>query len=510
MLRVGRYLMNFPLWWDESFLAINFLRRDYLGLLKPLDYGQVCPLLFLWVELTVVKLLGFSEWSLRLVPLICAVASVVLFRHTASRVVRGLPLLFAVAIFAVAYHPIRHAADVKPYALDLFVTLVVLTLAIEWWRTPERIGWLWALVGFAPFALALSHPAVFTAGGIGLALLPAVVRTKRCSAWLALALFHLTVLVTFILLYTFFTAAQSSATLQAMQADWMKSFPPLDRPWTLPRWLALIHAGDLLAYPCGGPNGRSAVSLLLVLIAIVMLWRQGRRTVLAVYLAPCGLAMIAAGLKRYPYGGAARFMQYLAPSACLLAGLGAAAVFSKIQRTRLQHRLLPLALTGLALVGIAPTLAELAHPYRSVHSLMSRQFARRFWPALGRGAEVACLRWDFRVGQWNSTRLGIPVALCNQAIYSPQRRRGRGPHWDEISATRPLRCVLCDAAESDEACVAVWLQSMNSRYQLKRRETVVANMAEAGARPRTERYLVFEFVPRAPESGETVAAQLAE
>ncbi len=49
-LRIVAYLLNFPLWWDEAFVAVNLLRRDYAGLLRPLDYGQVCPLVFLWAR----------------------------------------------------------------------------------------------------------------------------------------------------------------------------------------------------------------------------------------------------------------------------------------------------------------------------------------------------------------------------------------------------------------------------------------------------------------------------
>src|SRR2546428_764329 len=64
--RVWRYALRFPLWGDECYVAVNFLERGYLDLLRPLDYGQVCPLLFLWIELSVVKLCGFTEWSLRL------------------------------------------------------------------------------------------------------------------------------------------------------------------------------------------------------------------------------------------------------------------------------------------------------------------------------------------------------------------------------------------------------------------------------------------------------------
>src|SRR5207249_9801607 len=75
-LRVARSLMDYPRWWDEAFLAVNLIRRGYLDLFWPLDYNQVCPVLFLWIGLTLVKLLGFYEWSLRLFPLACAVPSV--------------------------------------------------------------------------------------------------------------------------------------------------------------------------------------------------------------------------------------------------------------------------------------------------------------------------------------------------------------------------------------------------------------------------------------------------
>ncbi len=152
LLRIARYAMNYPLWWDEAFVAVNFIRRGYVDLLRPLDYGQVCPVLFLWAELTFVKLLGFSEWSLRLFPLGCAVASVVLFRHVASRVVSGVPLLLAVAIFAVSYHPIRHAADVKPYASDLLVSLALAAAALEWLRSPQQARWIWVFSAVAPVA----------------------------------------------------------------------------------------------------------------------------------------------------------------------------------------------------------------------------------------------------------------------------------------------------------------------------------------------------------------------
>ena len=57
---------------------VNFIRRGYLDLLRPLDNGQIAPLLYLWAERFVLDLAGFSEWSLRLFALLCGLCSLVL------------------------------------------------------------------------------------------------------------------------------------------------------------------------------------------------------------------------------------------------------------------------------------------------------------------------------------------------------------------------------------------------------------------------------------------------
>ena len=113
--RCVRYFLCFPLWEDECFLASNFIDRGYLDLLsKPLHYYQTAPVLFLWLELTVVKILGFSEMTLRLAPFLLSIAALFLFRHLASRLLSGATLVLAVAVLAVGYPGVRYAAEVKP------------------------------------------------------------------------------------------------------------------------------------------------------------------------------------------------------------------------------------------------------------------------------------------------------------------------------------------------------------------------------------------------------------
>jgi len=469
-------------------------------LLRPLDYSQVCPILFLWAELTVVKLLGFSEWSLRLVPLMAAVAGMPLFRHAAGLVTRGVPLLMAVAIFAVSFHPIRHAADVKPYATDLLAALALLAAAFHWRVAPERSGWMWALAALGPIAVALSHPAIFVAGGTVLGLAPGAWRSRRRGVWIAYATFAAGTAGTFLVLYAVFTRAQAAATLTTMRTQWVAAFPPWDGPIALVRWLASVHTGGMFAYPCGGERGASSLTLLLFAIGAAVLWSRGQRAIAFTCLAPFGMALAAAALRRYPYGGVAdgspaRVMQYLVPSICLLAGVGAAFPLARVRGPQRRLRAIRLILCALVMVGVVPLAVDAFRPFRSMQAQRAREFARRFWPELARDAEPVCLRWDLGLGEWNSIDLNVAVYLCNQRIYSPHRSRPRQAPRRPVSSDRPLRCVLSFSSPA-EPRVAAWLDSMRKRYQLRGSREIVVDVAAPKAKPRTERYFVYEFVPK--------------
>ncbi|CAN5877431.1 hypothetical protein BH23PLA1_BH23PLA1_25550 [soil metagenome] len=504
-LRVTRYLLNFPLWHDEAFVAVNFIDRGYLAMMGRLEYSQVCPLLFLWIELTVVRLLGFSEWSLRLFPTVCAVLSVWLFWHVATRLLVGWPRLLAVAVFAVSYYPIRHGAEVKPYASDLLVALGLLALAIEWRQAPGRSLWLWVLAGCAPLALLLSHPSVFVAGGIGLAILPAAWRSGRWRVRGAYLAFGMALTATFLGLLIGYTGTPESEELRQhyLMNYWVDSFPPMESLWALGSWLFRMHAGTMLAYPIGGENGASLLTLVGVATGAIWLGRRGSWTVLAMLLLPFGMGLVAAFLGRYPYGGAARIMQYLAPSICLLAGLGASALLSRIGSEPKRHRVSIGIVAVLALLGVGQFAKALVAPYHIESSARAREFARWFWVEQSREAEVACLKTDFgRRVEPHQWKAGISAEyLCNRQIYAPRKVT---PKWEptalEPLADRPLRCVLYhvhwfDPPESKPEFLD-WLQAMTSRYDLQSRESYTVNAGQGLESWKEETYIVFEFAAR--------------
>jgi 4-amino-4-deoxy-L-arabinose transferase-like glycosyltransferase len=510
LLRMVTFALNFPLWGDEAFVAVNLISRGYRDLLRPLDYAQICPLLFLWLELTAVKLLGFSEWSLRLIPTIASVGGVFLFAHIVGRVTRGPARMLAVGIFSMSYYPIRHGAEVKQYSTDLFASLILIALAVEWLRAPQKKRWLWALAAAVPLALALSHPAVFVGGAITLALAATVWDLRENGALIPFAIYNLAMVGTFLGLFTSFTSEQESAYLSIFRSNyWAAAFPPLTQPMKLAGWLAEAHTGRMFAHPFGEARGGSSLTTLCFTVALVALWRRRQFALIVLALGPFGLAFIASVLGRYPYGGSARTMIFVAPMICLLSGLGLAVMIGRLRLARARRLAVFTTALGLAMTGIVMLGLKIAFPYKSIPDQNSRAFARSFWTEKALDSQLICVKSDLGLGfnRRNWLLFRSALYLCNQKIYSPRHRLGGGINWDMVSAARPLRCVLYNEWPENSAACSAWLRQMSERFRVQDRQTFVINASSHrdDGTDVEDRYTIFDFVPKQGESTRQIA-----
>jgi hypothetical protein len=382
--RLVRYFLQFPIWLDEAYFTINLLDRDFAGITQVLEYGQVAPLLFLWGELAVTRLLGTSELALRLLPFLASMASLALFWRLAWSTVPARAAVFAIGMLAAARWPVTMGANVKPYSFDLLMALVLLVAAVEWLRRPQQLRWMIVLVLAAPVAILGSYPAMFIAGGVSLALLPAAWR----SNWAGRGLF---------IAYNFLVAAAfltSYAMVGREQHDnpwlltyWADAFPPLAL-WPLVKWIALIHTGQLMAYPIGASDGASIVTAVLFGFGVWTFWKGDRRWLLVLLLTPFALNLLAAAMRLYPYG-IARLSQHLAPAVCLLAGTGLATLVDRYipsDARRLRRTYVISAV--LALCAVVGLIMDVVQPYRDRETLALQQVAEAIVSRLEPGDQL--------------------------------------------------------------------------------------------------------------------------
>jgi hypothetical protein len=373
--RTARYLLQFPIWGDEAMLAVNLVQLDYWHLTQKLNNCQVAPLLFLWGERAAFVSLGYSPLSLRLLPYLAGVVSVVLYWRLTRLMLGPLARCFAFGFLAVAYFPVAMSGLLKPYSCDLLMSLAITLPAVRFLRSPGETRWLACLTVISPVALLASYPAVLVVAGIApILLLPAWRRGWRSRAWFAA--FSLASLAGFALAWhigsnqlhsttmTLDAAGQSLSTQAGMNAYWADGFPP-SKPAACAEWLLLQVTGQMSAYPVGSANGGSSLTVFCCIVGLVHWIRRERWQWVAIAVAPILLGLVAAAVHRYPFGAAARLSQHQAPGICILAGMGLAVVVSRLaQRSDRPARWAYAASGCFALIGVAGIVRDFVHPYR--------------------------------------------------------------------------------------------------------------------------------------------------
>ena len=231
-------------------------------------------------------------------------------------------------------------------------------------------------------------------------------------------------------------------------------------------------------------------------------WASGAdatRTLLALLMSPCLMGLVAAGLGQYPYGGAPRLTQYLAPSICLLAGVGASVVVARLSPGIRRRQALALGIVLLAAIGVFLAVRDLCEPYRVRGDLETRQFARAFWQQNTREVDLVCVKSDlglnFQPHLWS--RGMSAVYLFYRGMFAqPRMRNYRVETWIGGMVARPARLVFYDDLPEDEPAFKHWLAWLGRSYSIAPRRDYTVNPGKPGELWLRDRYVVLDLVPR--------------
>ena len=170
--------MDQSLWLDEAWVANSALEPAIRDTIYYRSWLQTSPPLFLISLRLIVGLLGISNETFHLFPVVVAIMSVLLMIHVAAQLLRPLFSLVAVALFVFCPAVVYYSHQTKQFSSDVFVSLVLITLALFYLRKPTRRNlylWLGSLVVLA----FLSYQALFFVPGMCLVLLADIMGESR-------------------------------------------------------------------------------------------------------------------------------------------------------------------------------------------------------------------------------------------------------------------------------------------------------------------------------------------
>ena len=117
LLRLAYYIENLSVWHDEAAMIVNVLFLDYGEMFGPLIHSEAAPPLFLVVERLLVDVAGDSELTLRFLPCLASITSLLLFQSMAKRSVGWHSTLVAVILMAVSDRLLFHSVRSKSLLL---------------------------------------------------------------------------------------------------------------------------------------------------------------------------------------------------------------------------------------------------------------------------------------------------------------------------------------------------------------------------------------------------------
>jgi 4-amino-4-deoxy-L-arabinose transferase-like glycosyltransferase len=228
VLRLAVYLQNRNLIIDEANIARNIYERSFIDLLRPLNYEQFAPPVFLWLVKGCSVLFGFSEYALRLYPLLAGLGSLFVLYGLLKEYMPERSSWYALFLFASAYMFLRYATEVKQYSGDILLSLFLMLLALKTdikAKSGPQFLLIWLFAG--SLAIWTSMPSVFILAGAGVYYFLVCIKQREWKGILLLVILAVVWGLQFLFYFNTILKHQShSSFLQVSHSFYFLYLPP--------------------------------------------------------------------------------------------------------------------------------------------------------------------------------------------------------------------------------------------------------------------------------------------
>ncbi|MEM9272204.1 MAG: glycosyltransferase family 39 protein [Cyanobacteria bacterium P01_F01_bin.143] len=356
-IRLVQYISNRSLWADEAVLALNIVNRSYPELTQPLDYDQVAPIGFLWIEKFLVNLLGNNEFALRLFPLIAGILSLFVFAIVARRYLNKLGRIIAILLFSTLSPIIYYSTEVKQYSTDILISLFLCYLLAPYKR--EKLTSSQTIIKSSLVAICLwfSHPAIFIFAAMGLVNLFDDVINNNTAQLKQKVIVYTSGFLSFAILY--FGFLNRANDNQNLFNSWSDAFPnhPLNIIWYFDAFGKFFYKPLGFEYYkiFGFTINLDAIAIALFVFGCFYYFRNNK-VIFYTLLFPLLTTFIAAALHLYPFRN--RVVLFLVPFFIIAIAQGIVWLFSKKL-----HRFIKIFLACLIILTITAPVVESSTTY---------------------------------------------------------------------------------------------------------------------------------------------------
>lgn len=321
IIALANFINNKSLWLDEAMLALNIVSKSYMELLEPLDMYQIAPIGFLYIEKTMINLLGNHDWVLRIFPFLSFILSIPLFFVLNKKLFESERVaLLSCAVFSLSLTLIMYSSEVKQYSSDVLLAILIVVSALNYHSKKSSTSLiLYTIVGV--FSICLSNISIIILFTVGLySLYTNFVEDKNRQFSVFIAIFFW--LVSFITYY--FNFIHNHPSNEEMIKYWGQYFMP-QNIFSLEFHKFLFYAakeifGEVLTF-----KRFWIIPLVLAFVGIASLIRRKQIKNLYLIVFPLLLHLVLSSFQFYPF--AKSFILYLIPFLIIMFTLGFVQVY---------------------------------------------------------------------------------------------------------------------------------------------------------------------------------------
>jgi hypothetical protein len=315
---LAQFLCNRSIWLDEALLALNVIHKDYFELLKPLDYNQVAPILFLEIEKFFSTLIPHSGYGLRLFPLLCFWAALFFFYRIVKIVFNNrLATILALSLFVFNIMLIYYSNEVKQYICDAMVYTAIIYFVLKNYKRDQSKFYILGIAGILAIFLSNVAPIILSVAGLYLLYEQFYVKRTKNNITSLFVVFAIWLSV-FVVYYYFFIFNHPSKEFMSHEWSVVGGFLPYDSLHKLVRFFVRAAGSVLLNF-----SQRIPLFLFVAILfttGIFSMIKEKKIKLIIITCFPVIIHILLSGLYLYPFGR--RLILYIMPSLMIICTAG--------------------------------------------------------------------------------------------------------------------------------------------------------------------------------------------